>query len=102
MLSIQSSAYHTGFTLTFVNGLTISVQFGSGNYCDNRRFGLGESNINDCSNAEIAIWNEYDNWFDFGGTGSGIVKGWVSTDDVAKWIHAVQSATSLNDIVVPS
>ena len=99
MLSIQSSAYHTGFTLTFANGLTISVQFGSGNYCDNRSFGLGESNINDCSNAEIAIWNESNQWFNFG---SDTVKGWVSTDDVAKWIHAVQSATSLNDIVVPS
>ena len=28
----------TGFKMTFANGWTISVQFGSFNYCDNRSF----------------------------------------------------------------
>lgn len=100
MLSIQKSTYHTGFTLTFANNnLTISVQFGSGNYCNNRVIGLGGSEVNECPDAEIAVWNEFNQWFNFG---SDTVKGWVSADDVAKWIHAVQSATNLTDIVVPS
>jgi hypothetical protein len=46
-----------GFQITFNNGYTISVQFGKGNYCDNR---LKENSdfITSCKNAEVAIWNE--------------------------------------------
>jgi len=46
-----------GFQITFNNGYTISVQFGKGNYCDNR---LKNNNdfITSCKNAEVAIWSE--------------------------------------------
>ena len=32
------STLNKGFQLTFENGLTISVQFGSGNYCERNGF----------------------------------------------------------------
>ena len=98
MLSIQSSYVNAGFSLTFANGLTISVQFGRGNYCDNQK--TYQPNPDECSNAEVAIWNDMDEFYNF--PHGKIADGWVSADDVAKWIHAVQSATNLTDIVVPS
>lgn len=69
----------SGFKMTFENGNTISVQFGWGNYCENR----GESKPG-CVNAEIAIWDSENKWFDFG---SDSVKGWCTPDEVAEWIH---------------
>lgn len=97
MLSIQSSHIHAGFQLTFANGLTISVQFGRGNYCNNRQC---QPNPSKCSNAEVAIWDANDDGYTF--PDGRTADGWVSADDVAKWIYAVQSATNLTDIVIPS
>jgi len=74
----MSNLVESGFIMTFDNGNTISVQFGMGNYCANRK-----ESKSSCVNAEIAIWNEAGDWHDFG---SNIVKGWCSPDEVAKWI----------------
>jgi hypothetical protein len=68
----------SGLRMTFENGNTISIQFGFGNYCDNKF----ESKPS-CKNAEIAIWDKDDNWHNFGGD---TVKGYCSTDEIAKWI----------------
>lgn len=60
-----------GFQITFDNGVTVSVQFGIGNYCENR-----DTKIKDYSfieknrmlgeigseNAEVAIWDKEGNW----------------------------------------
>jgi hypothetical protein len=51
-----------GFQMTFENGYTVSVQFGTMNYCDNKDVGLSiTSDINDpvpdCKNAETALIN---------------------------------------------
>jgi len=51
--------------------------------------------IVESQDAEIAIWNETDQWFDFG---TDQVKGWCSADEVADWIHKVKSTDSLKDI----
>lgn len=56
-----------GFHITFANGVTVSVQFGVGNYCDNHSaFGLLghelEKQVIGSSNAEIAIWGKDGNW----------------------------------------
>jgi hypothetical protein len=58
-----------GFHITFKNGCTISVQFGSHNYCGNYpdsiffKFGQKdqqpEKGVEDC---EIAIWDKNDKW----------------------------------------
>lgn len=68
-----------GFQMTFANGNTISVQFGMGNYCNNRN-----CSKSDCEDAEIAIWNKLDKLYDFGGDE---VKGYCSTDEVAYYIN---------------
>ena len=73
----------SGFQLTFTNGNTISVQFGMGNYCNNRH-----ESSKSCENAEIAIWNKDGKWFDFE---SDQVLGYVSADNVATWIHFAAS-----------
>lgn len=67
-----------GFKMTFENGNTISVQFGSGNYCTNRQETKSET-----TTAEIAIWNKNGDWYDFGGDQ---VKGYCNANKVAKWI----------------
>lgn len=64
----------SGFKMTFENGNTISVQFGWGNYCENR----GESKPG-CVNAEIAIWDSENKWFDFG------------SDSVKDGVHPMRS-----------
>lgn len=53
-----------GFHLTFPNGVTLSTQFGGGNYCDNYNFPIGtEKKENMKSNdSEIAIWNSKGEW----------------------------------------
>jgi len=89
-----------GFSLTFENGLTISVQFGTGNYCERRSLIAPYKSemlqdIIESENAEIAIWNKADEWFNFG---SDTVEGWVSANEVAKWINKVANATSIEDI----
>ena len=52
-----------GFHLIFDNGLTLSTQFGGGNYCDNYNMEIKryESGLS-CDNAEIAIWGKNGNW----------------------------------------
>lgn len=71
----------SGFSMTFANGNTISVQFGAGNYCANKL----ESNTC-CANAEIAIWDKNNKDYTFADDWDQ-VKGYCSADDVAKWIN---------------
>ena len=41
-----------GFTMYFENGITVSVQWGDVNYCDQG-----------VSTAEVAVWHDDDTWF---------------------------------------
>ena len=73
------------------NGITISVQFGTSNYCDRRNMATSyrgdmdaATPIVESTTAEIAIWDENGKWFDFG---SDTVKGWVDVNEVAEWIY---------------
>jgi hypothetical protein len=77
-----------GFTITFDNGLTLSTQFGPGNYCENRNkyFDLefsvrsivaGEKGS---KTAEIAVIGPDKEWMTEKVLGSG-------TDDVIGWIN---------------
>ena len=95
-----TSCENKGLQMTFENGLTISIQFGIGNYCERRSFTASfqsemSESIIQSANAEIAIWDASDNDYNFG---SDTVTGWVSTDDVADWIYRVKNATSLETI----
>ena len=51
--STGSSGYH----ITFANGYTASVQWGSGNYCDNYNAPYG-SNPTSSATAEVAYWKD--------------------------------------------
>lgn len=79
-----------GFTITFKNGWTISVQFGKGNYCEVGYiggFGGERSKENHfSSDCEIGIWDENRNWFNFG---NDEVKGYCSPEEVSEWIYKV-------------
>jgi|SRR5690606_6195787 len=75
-----------GFKMTFENGNTISVQFGSGNYCSNRR----QESKSETVTAEIAIWNTDNIWHNFEGD---TVKGYCNADEVAKWIYFAANNT---------
>lgn len=60
-----------GFWLTFENGWTLSVQFGSGNYCANRDTAFGDGEWQEANpTAEIAAWPD----------GGGMV-GWEESGD---------------------
>jgi len=95
-----TSCENKGLQLTFENGLTISIQFGVGNYCERRSITASfQSEMSEpiiqSTTAEIAIWNDQNTWYNFG---SDTVLGWVSTDSVADWIYRVKNATSLETI----
>lgn len=99
-MSKFASIQNRGFQMKFENGLTISVMFGTMNYCERRKFDLdysSEMKIDAVlsANAEIAIWDENDNWFNFG---TDQVKGWCSADEVAEWITRTQKATNIHNI----
>jgi hypothetical protein len=94
------SSYNKGFAMTFKNGLTISVQWGVGNYCERRSFHSTVNNdmkniFNESVNAEIAIWSNDGTDFNFE---NDWVKGYVSADEVAGWITMVSTAKDMNDL----
>lgn len=85
------STMQKGFHMSFRNGLTISVQWGPGNYCNNRyaderpRVGVQSRD------AEIAIFTtEDDRWFRFNESQDAVL-GWQDAEDVAKWIARAAS-----------
>jgi len=87
------STENKGFVMTFANGWTISVQFGYGNYCDNRNhpngFGFSQKQeITESQDAEIAIWDKDGEWYDFG---NDQVKAYQTAEEVAEWINKVAS-----------
>lgn len=93
-------ANNKGFQLTFSNGLTISVQFGSGNYCcrqDSSPDAVSEMSFPmvQSHDAEIAIWDAAGVWWNFGEDN---VLGYVSTDDVGEWIDRVRRSHTLEEL----
>jgi len=92
------STSNKGFQMTFENGITISVQFGGGNYCENKHFEYDYPKnhpVVECENAEIAIWDKNGEWYDFG---TDTVKGWVPANEIAKWIYLASTINNLNEI----
>lgn len=114
LFDLNSMSPAGGFQISFQNGNTISVQFHYGNYCDNRDnratlnykiyrgpyesqlmkdFGAGYWWA--CDNAEIAIWDAHDVWYDFR---NDQVIGYQSKTDVAEYIEMVNFSVSRNDL----
>ena len=98
------SGFHKGpmgFMVDFENGWTISVQFGIGNYCNNRS-SVGNPFINvpdfmDCTNAEMAAWRTDSRsegesksntaWYTF--EGGQQVQGWQSPAEVLGFMNMI-------------
>ena len=100
-----------GFQMTFKNGNTVSVQFGPGNYCENRddpydapTKAVERHEKYECTDAEVAAWrylrpgetlrysdgtpkNEDRAWHKFGAYEE--VRGWLSPYEVAEFISFV-------------
>ena len=74
----NTASMYNGFTLSFENGNTISVQFSQFNYSD------GETT------AEVAAWDADGEWISLG-DGQGDVVGWQTTNQVADLIQKVKS-----------
>ena len=86
-----------GFQMTFENGVTLSVQFGPGNYCENRStedFSVPrKTSLWKSKDAEIAILlpngefyqiHEYDQ-----------VAGWQTVEDVCEWIEFARNLVTV-------
>ncbi len=91
-----------GFQMTFDNGLTISVMFRGGSYCEHKMerptiamANLEMDGIHSSEDAEIAIWDEAGTWLDFGGD---TVQGYVTTNEVASWISKITSCKNLTEL----
>lgn len=89
----------TGFHITYENGCTASVQFGEGNYCDNRYDGKTGAG---CATAEVAAWDADNNWItnldgDETGTNEGgrtvSIIGWLKPAEVLRFLNAVAAYT---------
>jgi len=82
--------------MTFENGWTVSVAFGTGNYCDKRGIGFDDMDEPmrhlgwESRTAEIAAWDANDDWYDFG---YDTVKGWCTPEEVAEFIAMVSKFT---------
>ena len=93
------STYNKGFNMTFENGISISVQWGSMNYCERRNYNDDfrqemKSDFVKSPNAEIMI-----SGMDGIELGNGdVVAGWLSTDKVAQLITACSTATDVENL----
>ena len=80
-----------GFSMTFENGWTISVQWHTSAYCE-RKQALASSIVDvnpaESPTAEIAMWDKYGNWYMFE---HDEVLGYQTPDEVAEWIEVVRS-----------
>ena len=89
-----------GFRMKFENGFSISVQWGTENYCEKKSFNTDidptKERIWESTSAEIAV-------FDDGGIisvgGDDQIIGWLSPDEVAKYIAIVSSAKNAEEMV---
>ena len=96
------STMRKGFHMTFNNGLTVSVQWGAGNYCDNHFPKDGDYSFSKdaiSSTAEVAIWKD-NIWLDpynFANheiSGDGMVSGYLSPEDVADILFNAANMTA--------
>lgn len=87
---------NNNFSMKFANGLTISVAFGAGNYCERKNTNTrhNEPPRVETNTAEICIWDESNTDLQYNGDG---VIGWLNADEIAQWIFLVKTAKNLAD-----
>ena len=81
-----------GYSMTFPNGWTVSVQWGVMNYCTNRSMDRWTPSADAIAGsagsptAEIAAWDQNGVWYDFG---ADTVKGWVTPAEVLDFMNLI-------------
>lgn len=90
-----------GFGMTFKNGFTISVQWGTFNYCEKKNLGADlddemKTSRWESKTAEIAVFGKDSEMVSIGK--DDVVIGWLTADEVAKVITIVQSSTTEKEI----
>lgn len=91
-----------GVHFMFDNGITLSIQIGPGNYCNNYNMDLGkwcnklDTHLPESSNAEIAIWGKDKNMINLGGD---TILGYVPINQVIAYITFCNAATDINDLI---
>lgn len=86
------ATHNKGFSITFANGNTVSVQWGPANYCNpehpdgrNAPFNApAEAQVWASSSAEVAAWDGDGNWHNFG---HDQVDGWQDADEVLEFLQ---------------
>ena len=91
-----------GFAMTFDNNYTISVQWGTENYCEKKHTTIHSTDPMehkrwDSLSAEIAVFDD-EEMINISSDGVDAVIGWLGTEDVAKVIAIVSSAGSVGEI----
>ena len=73
-----------GVAITLPNGLTASIQWGTGNYCSRGGHASYKDHYDPAGSvdAEVAIWNEDDDWYRLSEVDQ--VIGWQSVAEVEK------------------
>ena len=93
------STFNRGFNMSFKNGLTISVQWGEGNYCGRKKAVYLSTDLRnpvvESFDAEISIWENNYSKINFGNDS---VLGYCSTEEVSNWIHKTSNASSLKEL----
>lgn len=88
-----------GFHVNLANGITVSVQYGYGNYCENRddisceKDSVTSSFTGEYETAEVAVWDDENNWFQLNPYDD--VVGWQTPEQV-EGIIAKHSAMTLD------
>ena len=78
-----------GFHITFANGVTVSVQFGGGNYCNNYNVSV-MAPTSESNNAEVAVFKKsYGGWLtlEFDPEAGDDVLGYQSPEDVLRLLN---------------
>lgn len=85
-----------GVHFTFNNGLTLSIQIGGGNYCDNYDFPIApitrDKPLPSSTNAELALWNIRHEWLKLSEHDD--IRAYVPVADVVRFIAFVDALPS--------
>lgn len=91
------SMRRSGFHMTFPNGLTVSVQWGAGCYCDNHdNWDFTHSKDTESDTAEIAVLDSQEEFidpqqfFDYEINNDGMVAGYLTPSQVVELLANVR------------
>ena len=83
-----------GFHMKFDNGFSVSVQWGSGNYCSNRASSVRSgAPVPASTTAEVAAFDPTGNIIPLS-EGDGFVMGWMSPDRVLAFMNTVSQLSA--------